>query len=67
MCLIQMWFKQLMVLRALVQHLEARVDELKEQGNLDVSTETAKQSYIRAAYLYPAAAHIRGVGGRSLF
>lgn len=37
---------------------------------MDVSTETAKQSYIRAAYLYPAAgnaAHIRGVGGRSLF
>lgn len=59
-----------MALRALVQHLEARVDELKEQGNGDVSTEAAKQSHIRAAYFYHAAgntAHIRGAGGRSLF
>lgn len=67
MCLIQMWCKQLMALKALVQHLEARVDELKEQGNTDVSTETAKQSYIGAGYSYRAAgntAHIRGVVGK---
>lgn len=55
MCLIQMWCKHLMALKAVVQHLEARVDELKEQGNTDVSTEMAKQPYIRAGYPYDAA------------
>lgn len=59
-----MWCKQLTALKALVQHLEARVDELKEQGNMDVSLYRKSKAVLRQSCLSlpRRRARVRGAG-----